>query len=130
MVGTTIAVALELAAFCCPGNIALLKTSKIYGGNEHMDVINSNLGLISWIIFGALAGWVAGIIAGGNTRLGCFGNIVVGVIGAFIGGWIYSLITGHALEVGWNWTAFIVAVLGAIILLAILNLFTGSSRRK
>ena len=95
-----------------------------------MDVINSHLGLFSWIIFGALAGWVASIIAGGNSRLGCIGNIVVGVIGAFIGGWIYSLITGHALVVGWNWTAFIVAVLGAIILLAILNLFSGSSRRK
>lgn len=95
-----------------------------------MDVVNSNLGLFSWIIFGALAGWVAGIIAGGNSRLGCFGNIVVGIIGAFIGGWIYSLITHHALTVGWNWTAFIVAVLGSIILLAVINLVTGSSRKK
>lgn len=95
-----------------------------------MDVVNSNLGLFSWIIFGALAGWVAGIIAGGNSRLGCIGNIVVGVIGAFIGGWIYSLITHHALNVGWNWTAFIVAVLGAVILLAVINLITGSSGKK
>ena len=95
-----------------------------------MSVVNSNLGLFSWIIFGALAGWEAGIIAGGNSRLGCFGNIVVGVIGAFIGGWIYSLITHHALNVGWNWTAFIVAVLGSIILLAVINLVFGSSRKK
>ena len=96
-----------------------------------MDVVNSNLGLFSWIIFGALAGWVASLIAGGNSRLGCLGNIVVGVLGAFIGGWIYSLVTGHALYVGWNWTAFIVAVLGAIILLAVINLLTGGfSRRK
>ena len=95
-----------------------------------MDVVNSNLGLFSWIIFGALAGWVAGIIAGGNSRLGCFGNIVVGVIGAFIGGWIYSLITHHALTVGWNWTAFIVAVLGSVILLAVINLVIGSSGKK
>ncbi len=93
-----------------------------------MNVINSNLGLFSWIIFGALAGWVASLVAGGNTRLGCLGNIVVGVIGAFIGGWIYSLIAHQPLNVGWNWTAFIVSVLGAIILLAIINLFVGSSR--
>ncbi|HLX57804.1 MAG TPA: GlsB/YeaQ/YmgE family stress response membrane protein [Ktedonobacteraceae bacterium] len=94
-----------------------------------MNVINSNLGLFSWIIFGALAGWVANIITGSNSRMGCLGNIVVGVIGAFLGGWIYSLITGHPV-VGWNWTAFIVAVIGAIILLAILNLMFGFSSKK
>ena len=95
-----------------------------------MDVINSNLGLFSWIIFGALAGWVASLIAGGNSRLGCIGNIVVGVIGAFVGGWIYSLITHRTLTVGWNWTAFIVAVIGAIILLTAINLVFGSSRKR
>jgi len=57
--------------------------------------------------------------------MGCFSNIIVGIVGAFIGGWLYSLITGRAILIGWNWTAFIVAVLGAIILLAILNLLFG-----
>jgi uncharacterized membrane protein YeaQ/YmgE (transglycosylase-associated protein family) len=95
-----------------------------------MDVINSNLGLFSWIIFGALAGWVASLVAGGNSRLGCFGNIIVGILGAFVGGWIYSLITHHPLVVGWNWTAFIVAVIGAIILLAIINLIFGNADKK
>ncbi len=95
-----------------------------------MDVINSNLGLFSWIIFGALAGWVASLVAGGNSRLGCVGNIIVGILGAFVGGWIYSLITHHPLVVGWNWTAFIVAVIGAIILLAIINLIFGNADKK
>ncbi len=85
-------------------------------------IISSNLGWLSWIIFGALAGWVASILTGNNSRMGCLSNIIVGIIGAFLGGWIYSLITGHPLIVGWNLTAFIVAVLGAVILLAVLNL--------
>ena len=91
-----------------------------------MDVITSNLGLFSWIIFGALAGWVANFVTGGNSRLGCLGNIVVGVIGSFIGGWLYALITHQKFVIGWNWTSFIVAVIGGIVLLAIINLIFGS----
>jgi uncharacterized membrane protein YeaQ/YmgE (transglycosylase-associated protein family) len=88
-----------------------------------MDVVVSNLGWLSWIIFGALAGWVASLITGNRSRTGCLTNIIVGIVGAFLGGWIYSLITGHKLVVSWNLTAFIVAVLGAVVLLAVLSLF-------
>jgi uncharacterized membrane protein YeaQ/YmgE (transglycosylase-associated protein family) len=95
-----------------------------------MTVITSNLGLFSWIIFGALAGWVANLVTGGRSRLGCLGNIVVGVIGAFLGGWIYYLITGHPLVIGWDWTAFIVAVIGGVVLLAIINLIFGSPDKE
>lgn len=90
-----------------------------------MEPVVSNLGWLSWIIFGALAGWIASILTGNNSRMGCLGNIIVGIVGAFLGGWIYSLITGHTLVIGWNLTAFIVAVLGAVVLLAVLNLFFG-----
>lgn len=92
--------------------------------NTKMDII-SNLSWISWIIFGALAGWVASILTGRNSQQGCLANIIVGIVGAFLGGWGYSLITGHPLVVGWNLTAFIVAVLGAVVLLALLNLLFG-----
>ena len=90
-----------------------------------MGVINSGLGCISWILFGALAGWIASMITGRNQRQGCIMNIIVGVIGAFIGGVGYSLITGRTLYVGWNLTALIVSILGAVVLLLIVNLFTG-----
>jgi uncharacterized membrane protein YeaQ/YmgE (transglycosylase-associated protein family) len=93
-----------------------------------MDVIVSNLGWLSWIIFGALAGWVASLITGNRSRTGCLTNIIVGIVGAFLGGWIYSLITGHRLFVSWNLTAFIVAVLGAVVLLAVFSLIFGRRR--
>jgi uncharacterized membrane protein YeaQ/YmgE (transglycosylase-associated protein family) len=93
-----------------------------------MDPVVSNLGWLSWIIFGALAGWVASLITGNRSQTGCLTNIIVGIVGAFLGGWVYSLITGHKLFVSWNLTAFIVAVLGAVVLLAVLNLILGRRR--
>jgi uncharacterized membrane protein YeaQ/YmgE (transglycosylase-associated protein family) len=89
-----------------------------------VGVINSSLGCISWIIFGALAGWIASMITGRNQRQGCIMNIIVGVIGAFIGGLFYGLLTGKTLNVGWSLTAMIVSILGAVVLLLIVNLFT------
>ena len=65
-----------------------------------MDVITSNLGWFSWIIFGALAGWIASILTGRNSQQGCLMNIIVGIVGAFLGGWGYTLITGRPLTVG------------------------------
>jgi uncharacterized membrane protein YeaQ/YmgE (transglycosylase-associated protein family) len=77
------------------------------------------MGIISWIIFGALAGWVASIITGRNERMGCLANIFMGIIGAFIGGLIVELASGQEFGFGWNWTSFFVAVLGAVALLAL-----------
>ena len=92
-----------------------------------MPFINSNLGFCSWILFGALAGWLASIITGRNNRQGCIMNIIVGIVGVFIGGAVYGLLTGGELTVSWSIVSFIVAVLGAVALLAIVNFF---SRRR
>jgi uncharacterized membrane protein YeaQ/YmgE (transglycosylase-associated protein family) len=83
------------------------------------------MGIIAWIIFGGLAGWVASMVAGKNERQGCLLNIIVGVVGAFIGGLLMQFVTGHGFNFGFNLSSFIVAVLGAVILLAI----AGRSRR-
>ncbi|MCO5189949.1 MAG: GlsB/YeaQ/YmgE family stress response membrane protein [Anaerolineae bacterium] len=80
-----------------------------------MDIVN----IISWIIFGGLAGWVASIIMKQNASMGLVANVVVGIVGAFVGGWLYGLIGGSA--EGFNITSFIVAVVGAIVLLAIIG---------
>ena len=91
-----------------------------------MDV-NSSFGIISWIIFGALAGWVASMIAGDNARQGWLGNIIVGIVGAFIGGLLLAaLLGGGTFTLGWSIGSFVAAVIGAVILLFIIRLFRGA----
>ncbi len=80
------------------------------------------MNFIVWLIFGALAGWVASMLAGTNSRMGLPMNIVVGNLGAFLGGFIYSLHTGADFNAGFNIGSFIVAVVGALILLAIIRM--------
>jgi len=80
------------------------------------------INIIAWIIFGALAGWIASIIMKTNEEQGALGNIVVGIIGAFIGGFIVRAITGNDVS-GFNLASLLVAILGAVILLAILRMF-------
>jgi uncharacterized membrane protein YeaQ/YmgE (transglycosylase-associated protein family) len=84
------------------------------------------MGPLSWIIFGALAGWVAGLIAGTSGRQGCIFNIVIGIVGSFLGGLLMQVITGDSFNFNFNGQSFVVAVLGAVILLAI----TGAARRR
>jgi uncharacterized membrane protein YeaQ/YmgE (transglycosylase-associated protein family) len=86
------------------------------------------MGIISWIIFGGLAGWVASMITGRNDQMGCLSNIIAGVVGAFVGGAIYTFLTGNDFMAGFNVVSFIVAVIGAVLVLALLNLLTGRRR--
>jgi uncharacterized membrane protein YeaQ/YmgE (transglycosylase-associated protein family) len=76
------------------------------------------MGIISWILLGALAGWLASIAVGRNRRMGCVANIVVGVLGALLGGLIVSLSGGSGVT-GFNLYSLFVAFIGAVILLAI-----------
>lgn len=85
------------------------------------------MGIFSWIIFGALAGWVASMVMGRNNQMGCLANIVVGIIGAVVGGWIMSFF-GKAGVTGFDPVSFVVAVIGAVVFLGVLNLLTGRRR--
>ena len=83
---------------------------------------------LGWIIVGGLAGWLASIITGRNQRQGCLMNVVVGVVGAFIGGFIYNLITGGGFDLSFtpvfditSITGFLVALGGAVVLLVLVN---------
>jgi uncharacterized membrane protein YeaQ/YmgE (transglycosylase-associated protein family) len=72
---------------------------------------------------GGIAGWLASILTGRNDQQGCLMNIIAGIIGATVGGWIVSLF-GIGGATGFNIWSLIVAVIGAVVVLAILNLLT------
>lgn len=74
------------------------------------------MSFIVWIVLGALAGWIASMVAGTNAQQGAIANIIVGIIGAFIGGMVMQLL-GYSGVNGFNLYSLLVAVLGAVILL-------------
>ncbi len=80
------------------------------------------MGIILWIIFGAIAGWIASIIMGRNAQMGALANIVVGIVGAFIGGWIMSALWRSTGVTGFSVPGLLVAILGAVVLLFLVGL--------
>ncbi|HQY30226.1 MAG TPA: GlsB/YeaQ/YmgE family stress response membrane protein [Thermomicrobiales bacterium] len=84
------------------------------------------MGILSWIVFGLLAGWIGGKLYGDGRPEGCITNIVVGVGGALLGGAIYTLITGHDFTASFNLPSLIVAALGSVLLIAILRRLSGN----
>jgi uncharacterized membrane protein YeaQ/YmgE (transglycosylase-associated protein family) len=89
-----------------------------------MHVVLDPGGLLSWIIVGLIAGAVAARLVRGHG-LGCLMDIVVGVIGAFIGGFVVSLFVAPGTSYGFL-GSLLVAILGAVILLGVLRLLTPS----
>ena len=83
------------------------------------------MNFIIWIVIGGLIGWIASMIMKTDAQQGIFLNIVVGIVGALLGGWLISPLVGvptinqDAFSIG----SLVVSLIGAIILLAIVNLF-------
>jgi uncharacterized membrane protein YeaQ/YmgE (transglycosylase-associated protein family) len=78
------------------------------------------MGILLWIIFGALVGWIASLIMKTDAQQGLVLNIVVGIVGAVIGGWIMSLLGESGVQ-GFNLYSFLVAILGACALIGLLR---------
>jgi uncharacterized membrane protein YeaQ/YmgE (transglycosylase-associated protein family) len=83
------------------------------------------MGILSWIIVGGLAGWIASMVMKTDESMGIFMNIVVGIVGAFLGGFIFGFFGGSGVT-GFNLYSILVSVVGAIVLLWIVNLVRAS----
>ena len=81
------------------------------------------MGIILWIVLGAVAGWIASLIMRSNT--GILGDIIVGILGALLGGFLMSLF-GQTGVTGFNLYSFIVAILGAVILIWLYRAIRGT----
>lgn len=81
-------------------------------------------GIVIWLAVGALIGWIASLIM--QSTGGFFRNIVMGILGSLLGGWIASLLGVNATGLG----SILIAVGGACLLIWIVSLFTGKKKRK
>ena len=82
------------------------------------------MSIIAWIILGLVAGWLAGMVMRGGGY-GLVGDIILGILGAIIGGWLTALLLGRDMVNGFNLESIIVAVIGAVVLIAISRALTG-----
>ncbi|MDO4713083.1 MAG: GlsB/YeaQ/YmgE family stress response membrane protein [Candidatus Saccharibacteria bacterium] len=80
------------------------------------------MSILVWIVIGGLAGWLASIVMGKNGQMGIGANILTGVVGAFVGGWVVKLMGGDAdVLTGFNLPSLATAFVGAVILLVVLR---------
>jgi uncharacterized membrane protein YeaQ/YmgE (transglycosylase-associated protein family) len=88
------------------------------------------MNLIVWLVIGGIVGWLASIIMKRDAQQGIILNVVVGIIGALLAGYIISPLVGvGTINSGLSVGSFLVSLLGAVVLLAIVNLFTRGKTR-
>jgi uncharacterized membrane protein YeaQ/YmgE (transglycosylase-associated protein family) len=88
------------------------------------------MGLIAWLVFGALAGWIAGKLVPGDEGYGVIGTIIAGIVGAFVGGWLFALLTDNQdWLTGIDITTIIAAIVGAVIVVVVWQMLTGRRSR-
>lgn len=78
------------------------------------------MGILSWIIIGGIAGWLASMFTGNDARMGIGANILVGILGGFIGGFLFNILGGSGVT-GFNLWSLLVSFVGSVVLLAIIN---------
>ena len=90
--------------------------------------MNPTYGIILWIVIGALAGWVGSMIMGTNNKQGGLMNVIVGIVGAVLGGFLTRTFFGDYTANNGMFASFGVALLGSCVLLFVINLFSGGRR--
>ena len=87
------------------------------------------MGIISWLVVGAIAGWLAGMLVKGDESLGVIGHIVLGIIGGLVGGFVAGLLTGgNDYITGINIQTIVVATIGAVVAVVGYNAIRGRAR--
>jgi uncharacterized membrane protein YeaQ/YmgE (transglycosylase-associated protein family) len=87
------------------------------------------MGIISWLVVGAIAGYLAGYLVKGDESMGVIGHIVLGIIGGLVGGFLAGVLTGGKdYTTGIDITTIVVAVIGAVIVVVGWNALRGRSR--
>lgn len=86
------------------------------------------MGIISWLVVGAIAGYLAGFLVKGDEGLGVIGHIALGIVGGLVGGFIAGALTGGDYTTGINIPTIIVAIIGAVVLVVGYNLIRGRTR--
>jgi uncharacterized membrane protein YeaQ/YmgE (transglycosylase-associated protein family) len=95
---------------------------------DQFSIIHYQHGLIGWLLIGLVAGWLAGTVSRGRG-FGCITDIVLGLIGSFLGGWIFlKLHIGPPGNTGFLYS-LAAATVGAVLLVTVARLFSGSDRR-
>lgn len=77
------------------------------------------MSIIAWLVIGALAGWIAGMLVKGDEGYGVIGTIIAGILGALVGGLVLGLITGEDWTTGINIPTLIAAIVGAVIVVLV-----------
>jgi uncharacterized membrane protein YeaQ/YmgE (transglycosylase-associated protein family) len=88
--------------------------------------MNPSYGIVMWVIIGALAGWIGSRIMGTDAQQGGLANVIIGVIGAVIGGFVTRAVFGDHPGNNGFFASLLVAVLGAVILLGLYRVLTGA----
>jgi uncharacterized membrane protein YeaQ/YmgE (transglycosylase-associated protein family) len=88
-----------------------------------------SMGIVSWLVVGAIAGYLAGFLVKGDESYGVIGHIVLGIVGAIVGGFLAGLVLGgNDYLTGINLGTVIVAVIGAVIAVIVWNSISGRTR--
>jgi uncharacterized membrane protein YeaQ/YmgE (transglycosylase-associated protein family) len=82
------------------------------------------MNFIIWLIVGGIVGWIASLVMRTDSQQGILLNVIIGIVGAFVGGWLVSPLVGTGgINEGFSIGSFMVSLIGAIVLIAIVNLF-------
>jgi len=86
------------------------------------------MSIIAWLVVGAIAGYLAGFLVKGDEGLGVIGHIVLGIVGAFVGGFLANVVLNKDMTSGINPETVIVATIGAVITVLVVGAVTGRGR--